>query len=216
MNAEVEGKTRAETLSLLLRQGQASAAKLATCTGISVQAMRRHLRSMEDQGLVQASSSADGPGRPVNLWQLTSQGYDVFNNMNGIGQFAVDLLASIESKYSSESIKEVLYSQMLEKAIVYRNKIGTGPLSLRLKRLNQLRNEEGYLTELNTSKDGSIWYLNAFHCSIRSIAEVYPVICDQELELIRYVFPDCEVKRVQWSLESGHSCGFQITPTFYK
>ena len=76
----------------------------------------------------------------------------------------------------------------------------------------ELRQQEGYLADLHLSGDGSSWYLNAFHCSVKTIAEQYPVVCDQELHMIRNVFPDCDVQRVQWRLESGHSCGFQVTP----
>ena len=48
MGAQAQAPTRETTLTLLLRQGETSAAKLAETLGISVQAMRRHLRSLED------------------------------------------------------------------------------------------------------------------------------------------------------------------------
>jgi DeoR family suf operon transcriptional repressor len=44
------------------------------------------------------------------------------------------------------------------------------------------------------------------------IAEQFPCVCDQELQLIRHTFPDCQVERVHWRLEAGHSCGFRLTP----
>jgi DeoR family suf operon transcriptional repressor len=44
------------------------------------------------------------------------------------------------------------------------------------------------------------------------IAEAFPVICDQELQLIQQTFPDCQVERVQWRLEAGHACGFRLIP----
>ena len=74
MTFAVQASTREATLRLLLRQGKGSASKLAVCIGISVQAMRRHLRSLESDGLVESSSNPEGPGRPSNLWQLTPQG----------------------------------------------------------------------------------------------------------------------------------------------
>ena len=74
------------------------------------------------------------------------------------------------------------------------------------------RKEEGYLSELKLSNDGVSWNLIDFHCSIKSIAEQHPIVCDQELQLIRNIFSDCEVHRVQWRLEGGHSCGFQLNP----
>ena len=76
-----------------------------------------------------------------------------------------------------------------------------------------LRRQEGYLAEC--SKDAGnpqAWMLSEFHCSVMRIAEQFPCICDQELQLIRHTFPDCQVDRVQWRLEKGHSCGFRLTP----
>ena len=61
MTTEAQAPTREATLTLLLRQGESSAANLAASLGISVQAMRRHLRSLEDDGLVEASPTPTGP-----------------------------------------------------------------------------------------------------------------------------------------------------------
>ena len=75
-----------------------------------------------------------------------------------------------------------------------------------------LRKGEGFLAELYPLKEGcNSWYLNAFHCSIKSIVEEHPMLCDQELNLIREVFSDCHVDRVQWTLDGCESCGFKIT-----
>ena len=61
----------------------------------------------------------------------------------------------------------------------------------------------------NNSKS---WLLNALHCSIKGIAENYPIVCDQELDLIRKLFPDCKVERIQWSIEGAQSCAYEIIP----
>ena len=66
MSASAPASTRDAVLSLLLEHGEEDAGTLADAVGISVQAMRRHLRSLADSGLVCASSNASGPGRPSN------------------------------------------------------------------------------------------------------------------------------------------------------
>ena len=66
--------THEAALTLLLRQGEASAAELAQQLGVSVQVMRRHLRSLERDELVEASPQSGGPGRPSNRWRLTANG----------------------------------------------------------------------------------------------------------------------------------------------
>tara|TARA_Y100001968_G_scaffold326141_1_gene368666 strand:- start:1266 stop:1910 length:645 start_codon:yes stop_codon:yes gene_type:complete len=205
--------TRDSTLTFLLREGSSSASTLAGFLGISVQAMRRQLRNLEIDGLVASAAIAIGPGRPSNLWQLTFQGQNLFNNSTGNNQFALDLLNSIEDKFNNEGMHKLLSHQTTKKVNSYRRLIGKGKLSIRLQKLVELRNAEGYLAEIHPCSDGSkSWFLKAFHCSIRKIAEKYPIVCDHELELFRTVFDDCKVSRVHWRIESGHSCGFQITP----
>ena len=202
--------TRDATLTFLLREGGSSAARLADSMGISVQAMRRHLRSLENDGLVESRVMVNGPGRPSNFWQLTDQGQNCFNNGDGSEKFALDLLSAIQSNFSQERVSDILKSETIQKAITYRTSIGKGSLNVRLQKLIKLREKEGYLSELSLSNDGRGWYINAFYCSIGSIAEKYPLLCDQELILLKEIFHDCEVERVQWRVESGHSCGFQV------
>ena len=72
--------TREATLTLLLKSGSSSASNLASFLGVSVQAMRRHLRGLEQEGFVKASQISVGPGRPSNLWELTSQGRSIFDS----------------------------------------------------------------------------------------------------------------------------------------
>lgn len=210
MGAHAQAPTRETTLTLLLRQGEMSASLLAERLGISVQAMRRHLRSLEDEGLVESTQVTAGPGRPSNQWRLTDLGHQQFPD--GSENFALGLLHSMAATLPPEAMTSLLQQQATDKAGRYRQKLGSGTLRHRVKRLAELRRQEGYITELHQDDDGKSWCLSEFHCSVQRIAEEYPVVCDQELDLIRQTFADCRVERVHWRLKEGHSCGFRITP----
>ncbi len=203
-----EASTRQATLTLLLRRGQATAALLAEQLGVSVQAMRRHLRSLEDEGLVEASSTGAGPGRPSNHWQLTAKGQGQFPD--GSEDFALGLLESMVGSLPPGSVQTLLEHQARDKAVSYRRQLGDGSLQQRLERLVELRRREGYVAEC--CADGNGWVISEFHCSVMRIAEQFPCVCDQELQLLRKTFPDCSVERVHWRLEEGHSCGFRLSP----
>ena len=208
--------TREAALAELLRQGQTTAAELAKQLGVSVQVMRRHLRSLEEDGLVEASPASEGPGRPRNLWQLTEAGRERFPD--GSEHFALGLLHSMAASLPADTMRLLLGRQASDKATEYRRHLGDGPLPQRLERLVELRRAEGYVAECfadggsaGSSEVGS-WLISEFHCSLLRIAEEFPIVCDQELQLLRHTFPDCDVERVHWRLESGHSCGFRLTP----
>jgi DeoR family transcriptional regulator, suf operon transcriptional repressor len=206
--AQAQPSTRKGILAILLRLGEATANDIATRLEISVQATRRHLRGLEEDGLIEGMSSAEGPGRPSFHWHLTSQGQAQF--ADGSESFALTLLQSLSRELPDEALRAVLQQQALQQAAQYRERLGDGPLEQRVERLVELRKAEGYVAECDLEDNG--WVIREFHCSVMRIAEQFPCVCDQELQLIRHTFPDCEVERVHWRLEAGHSCGFRLTP----
>jgi DeoR family suf operon transcriptional repressor len=203
--------TREAVLARLLRVGEATAADLALQLAVSVQVMRRHLRSLQEEGLVEASPAAEGPGRPSNRWRLTEAGQGRFTD--GSGDFALGLLHSLSTSLSPAQIEELMLRQAEDKAAGYRGRIGAGTLPERLEQLVELRRREGFVAELRPDPEiAGAWVISEFHCSVMRIAEEFPMVCDQELQLIRRTFPDCQVERVHWRLEEGHSCGFRLRP----
>jgi DeoR family suf operon transcriptional repressor len=208
MSASTQAPTREAALTLMLRQGETTAARLADDLGVSVQVMRRHLRSLEEEGLVESSAASDGPGRPSNRWRLTMAGRGQFPD--GSDDFALGLLTSMAASLPADMVDGLLQRQAHDKAADYRARIGSGSLEQRLERLVDLRRNEGYVADCRPDPEGSGWVMSEFHCSVLKIAEQFPCVCDQELQLIRHTFPDCEVERVHWLLEGGHACGFHL------
>ena len=203
--------TREAVLALLLRHGEATAADLAGRLSVSVQVMRRHLRGLGEEGLVEASPTPEGPGRPSNRWRLTPAGHQRFPN--GSEHFALGLLHSLVGSMPPDALRLLLDQQAMEKAGDYRRRIGAGTLRERLERLVDLRRQEGYVAECQPDPDHcEAWVISEFHCSVMRIAEQFPMVCDQELALISHTFPDCRIERVHWRLEEGHSCGFRLSP----
>ncbi len=206
--AHAQSSSRQALLTFLVRQGEATAGELANKLGISVQVTRRHLRTLEEEGLVEASPTSEGPGRPSNRWRLTAKGQGQFPD--GSETFALGLLHSLSDQLPDEALQTLLDRQALHQAHAYRDRLGDAPLGVRVARLVELRRAEGYVAECD--RDGDAWLIREFHCSVMRIAEQFPCVCDQELQLIRHTFPDCTVERVHWRLESGHSCGFRLSP----
>jgi DeoR family suf operon transcriptional repressor len=211
-SATAPAATRDGALALLLRLGEATAAELALQLMVSVQAMRRHLRSLEEDGFVEASPAAEGPGRPSNRWRLSDRGRARFPQ--GGEDFALGLLHSMAASLPPDQMRALMREQAEQKADDYRTRISDGPLQKRLERLVELRRKEGFVAELlRDPEHKGAWIISEFHCSVMRIAMEFPMVCDQELQLIRSTFPDCQVERVHWRLEQGHSCGFRLLPS---
>ena len=130
MDQPANPPTREAALARLVREGECTATKLASLLGVSVQVMRRHLRSLEEEGLVQASPAPEGPGRPSNHWRLTETGRAHFPD--GSEHFALGLLQSLATSLPADTLQLLLHRQAIDKAEDYRRQIGDGPLPQRL------------------------------------------------------------------------------------
>ena len=175
-----------------------------------VQVMRRHLRSLERDELVEASPQSGGPGRPSNAGASPLQGRGRFPD--GSEHFALGLLQSLSTALPPEQVKGLLSTQADLQAGATATNSAISPCLAGWKSWWNLRRREGYVADCRQDPDSSAWLLQEYHCSVSRVAEAFPLICDQELQVMRRTFPDCSVERVHWKLDGDHTCGFRLTP----
>lgn len=203
--------TKQNILQALLKHGQAAASQLAQDLNLSSQAIRRHLHELEANGLIEHHAVQQGMGRPQHLYQLSSAGRDRLSPQK-YSEFAVSFLDTLAETAGKEQVSKVLEKQWQRKAAEYRDRLGNGDLKQRIKKLVQLRQEEGYMAELHPAspKQKQGFVLVEHNCAISEVAESYPSVCGHELEMFAAVLPDCIVQRTQWINNGEHRCGYSI------
>jgi DeoR family suf operon transcriptional repressor len=207
--------TKEDILNYLLKVNQTKAQELADLLAISPQAIRRHLKDLEIEGLVEHRAVQEGMGRPQYYYYLSKQGRDRFPNR--YGEFAVSFLDTLMETVGEKQVGEVLKKQWERKADEYRQRIGAGSLQARVEKLVELRREEGYMAELHDfdenmaeRKTAEKFILAEHHCAISEVAESYPTVCGHELEMFGAILPDCAIERTHWINNGEHSCGYLI------
>lgn len=212
--------TKEDILRYLLQQGEATAQALAEALAISPQAVRRHLKDLETEQLLEYQTVQVGMGRPQHVYHLSKTGRSHFPE--AYDQFAIGLLDTLASSFPPDQVASILRQQWQRKAQEYRAKLGSGSLEERLTLLVQLRRLEGYMTESQRAEDSGValpelpdgagdrYLLTEFHCAIASVAESFPNVCDYELELFTATLADCRVERTHWMLDGEHHCGYLI------
>ena len=204
--------TKQDILDYLLKHGQAKALQLAESLQISPQAIRRHLKDLEADGLIEHQAQQEGMGRPNYLYGLSRAGRDHFPHR--YSDFAMSFLDAVVETAGQEQVEVILKKQWQKKAADYRDHLGSGSLSERLEKLVSLRQAEGYMAEVTPAethgKEGFL--LMEHHCAIAEVAESFPIVCGNELEMFEEILPDCQVERTQWINEGEHQCGYIISP----
>jgi DeoR family suf operon transcriptional repressor len=208
--------TKEDILQCLLRQERATAHELASILRISPQAIRRHLKDLETEGLLDHHSVQGEMGRPQFFYSLSKLGRDHFPKR--YGDFAVSFLDTLVETVGEKQVGEVLRKQWERKAEEYRQRIGSGSLGDRVKKLVHIRRKEGYMAEVHSleanftalAPSGEQYILAEHNCAIADVAESYPKVCDHELEMFTVVLPDCTVERINWMNQGEHNCGYLI------
>jgi DeoR family suf operon transcriptional repressor len=208
--------TKEDILQCLLRQERATAHELANILRMSPQAIRRHLKDLETEGLLDHHSVQGEMGRPQFFYSLSKLGRNHFPRR--YGDFAVSFLDTLVETVGEKQVGEVLRKQWERKAEEYRQRIGSGSLVDRVKKLVHIRRQEGYMAEIHSLEEnftalapsGEQYILAEHNCAIADVAESYPKVCDHELEMFTLVLPDCTVERINWMNQGEHNCGYLI------
>jgi len=195
-------------LRYLLKNKHSTVQELAQELEISLQATRRHLKDLEEEQLIEYAVVQKGMGRPNYLYQLSNKGKERFPN--AYGEFAVSFLDTLAQTLGTDQIETVLKKQWSKKADTYRKYIGQGDLGDRVQKLVHLRQQEGYMAELHSVKEGQEYILAEHHCAIAEVAESFPSVCGNELEMFAIALPDCIIERTHWLNKGAHRCGYLI------
>ncbi len=201
-------RTADRLLMLLKTRGSLSTRALANALGISVPAVRQHLRSLDE--LVQSETVRSGVGRPALVWRLTPAAQSRFPDTHA--ELTVRLIGFIEEGLGPKALQSVLERAYRANLETYRSRLASArSLAQRVERLAAIRREEGYMAEAR--RTGTGWELVEHHCPICAAAKACQGFCSNELALFREVLGSgARVERSEYLLAGGVRCAYRITP----
>lgn len=198
----------------LKRVDSATASELAAEFDLTDTAVRQHLESLQEAGLVRrivaerASGSVQGRGRPAARWQLTSAADAAFPDRHV--DLTVELIESIRTELGEDVLDRIIDARSKRQTAQYRTLVGSGTVAVRVRRLAEQRNAEGYVAEVVT--DGRDLVLVEHHCPICVAASTCRGLCQAELDVFRASLgADVNVERVQHVFAGDQRCAYKIT-----
>lgn len=200
------GRTADRLLTLLKTRGSLTTRALAEALEISVPAVRQHLKSLDE--LVTCETVRRGVGRPAQTWRLTAAGQSRFPDTHA--ELTVRLIGFIEDSLGERALDAVVERAFESSLASYEARLASArSLGARVRRLAEIRHDEGYMAEAH--RQGREWILVEHHCPICAAARTCQGFCRNELELFRRVLgPDVEVTRTEYLLDGGERCAYRI------
>lgn len=198
----------------LKRVDSATAPELAELFVTTDTAIRQHLETLEQAGLVERFvAGPTGRGRPPLHWRLTALATDLFPDRHG--ELTVGLIGAIRETLGETALDRVIAARAAHQLETYRRELpdpSEAGVPVRLRRLAELRTAEGYLAEVVA--DGAELLLVEHHCPVCDAATVCQGLCRSELQLFRDALGGgVRVERVQHVLGGDARCAYRVTET---
>jgi DeoR family suf operon transcriptional repressor len=158
-----------------------TAKELADKFGVTPNALRRHLKELENEGIVQYRREIRGVGGPVFAFSLTDAGEALFPR--GYERALSEILDLVREQQGDEALVRLFQRRWEDIARVARPELERLPVEQRATRLAELLTSLGYMAEARPVA-GSLPVLTEHNCAIRLIAERFPEVCAAEERFI--------------------------------
>jgi DeoR family suf operon transcriptional repressor len=182
-----------------------TAKELAGRLGISLNAVRHHLKELEAHGLVAYERQHRGVGAPTFAYRLTPAGEALFPRR--YEATLTDLLDYVVHRDGRESAVAVLEARYDALARRLGEELAGATPSERMAAVAQLLSDEGYMAE-GTASAGS-GTLIEHNCAVQAVAERFPEICAAEARFLAAVL-GAEVDRRGHILSGCSACEYRV------
>jgi predicted ArsR family transcriptional regulator len=202
--------SRQKILDLLKWKGPQTAAELAERIDITVVAVRQHLQSLTQEGMLQFDEERQAVGRPVHRWRLTEAAQQKYPDQHS--NLVSDLLLAVNDNFGPDGVERVVEGRSRQMLARYRKRMPNSSTSLteRIQALTALRDQDGYLAEFMAEDDGH-WVITENHCPIREAAQSCKGFCAWEVMLFQELLGETvRVERTEHQMDGSRRCVYRI------
>jgi DeoR family suf operon transcriptional repressor len=197
---------RAELLVALKKEQPLTASELASRFGLTPNGLRRHLKVLEEDGVVRYQREVRGVGAPVFAYRLTEAGEAVFPRR--YASVLASALEALQAERGALSVARVL-AQEWETLAADAGPVLEGlPLAERVQLVAELLTARGYMAEGESTAAG-VSTLRIHNCAMCEIATQFPEACDVEARQLARLL-GATVERRAHRLGGGELCAYDV------
>lgn len=175
---------RGHALVELKRAQPLTAKELAARLGLSLNAVRHHLKELEAEGLIEYVREHRGVGAPAFAYRLSAAGNALFPRR--YQQTLTQVLDQVEAREGRAAAVAMLEAQFMALAARLRSELAGVDPAERMTIVTRALADEGYMAEWQSAGEGRAT-LREHNCAIHAVAERYPEICAAERRFLEEV-----------------------------
>ncbi|WP_411345898.1 helix-turn-helix transcriptional regulator [Paenibacillus sp. WLX1005] len=202
MKPNQEPSTRRSIMMILKTSGPASVSDLARQLNITEMAVRRHIQTLEQEGLLLAETIKIPTGRPYLRFRLSEQAAEHFPH--NYHQLTLDLLDELDEA-SIQRIFEGRKQKLLDR---YTPLMEQQSLRERVAALAEIQHSGGYMASYEEQGQDE-YTIYEYNCPINRVADQHQIACQCEQELFEQLL-DAQVTRTECIAKGGRCCIYQV------
>lgn len=183
-----------------------SARELGERLGLSLNAVRHHLKELEVAGLIEYEREQRGVGAPAFAYRLSSQGQALFpTRLEGL---LSQLLDHVVAREGRDTAAHVLEGYFQELGARFEERVAGATLPERRAQITKLLADEGFMPEWRVAADGTRSIL-LHNCPLRCVADRLPEVCAAETRFLSRVF-GVPMERHDHQLGGAGACEYRL------
>jgi DeoR family suf operon transcriptional repressor len=198
---------RGDILLELKKAQPATAKELADVFGVSANAIRRHLKELEAEGLVVYGREQRGTGAPTYTYRLSENGEALFPTQ--YSEALKHALTFIAQSSGRDKVREMFAERFKAYSEQLRTELTDATLEQKIEAVVKLLSQQGFMAAWS-DESGEV-RLAQHNCAVRDAAEQFPEICAAEADFLREIL-ESEIKRDSYIPEGCNSCQYSISP----
>ncbi|MWV42418.1 winged helix-turn-helix transcriptional regulator [Paenibacillus sp. HJL G12] len=206
MDQQLDISTRDKILQLLKTKGDLSAKEITEFIGITSMAVRRHINTLEKDGLIESKTIRQPMGRPTAIYHLTEQAETFFPNK--YHTLTLDLLGELELDAGSDMVDRLFERRGESLRKNHAAKMHGKSFAEKVEVLAEIQNENGYMVELQKNNEHE-YTLMEYNCPISQIAKKYNHACTCEMNMFESLL-GAEVGRTECLAKGDKKCVYTI------
>ncbi len=183
-----------------------TAQQLAAELKITSMGVRRHLMTLERDGLVRVQTQRQAAGRPTYVYQLTEEGCDTFPRNYHL--LATQLLDAARAREGEAKVQDLFSTRMDQLVAQYEPRMRGKDLAGRVAELAKIQDENGYMAIWEKAEGG--FRLKEQNCAIYRVACRFQEACQYEIELFRRLL-DADIERIEHQVKGDLACTYFVS-----
>lgn len=196
-----------QILEYIQRHGSAVIKELEQHLGVTTNAVRQHLQTLQVEGYIKRSAVHDGVGRPHHAYTVTDQARELF--ACHCDDLALTLLEEVFALEGRDRASLLLGRVSQRLAARYAQSVRATILQDRVTELAGALHRQGILTDV-TAEDENVIILKTYNCPYHELAQEHREICEMDEGMMRQLLGS-EVNLDSCIMDGHGSCSFVVS-----